>query len=256
MYYFYMLQSIPKPQETYTGSTNDLRLRLKAHNEGKVSSTRRYKPWRLVYYEAYLSEEDARLREQKFKRHGIGNDELKKRIQGSLNEYKKKVRDKKGLPLTFLKKKGEGFTLVELLIVIAITLILAAAASPIYSNLQVSAQVNETSSQLIQTLRTARQRSQARFQNASWGVYFDINAAADDSYTLYKGTTYATRDSDWDRILILDSALSISETLSGSEVNFSKSLGVPNTTGNVILTHDVSGSKTISINSLGSIEEE
>ena len=40
-----------------------------------------------MYYEAYLSENDARIREQKFKRHGKGNDELKKRIKYSLNIY-------------------------------------------------------------------------------------------------------------------------------------------------------------------------
>jgi len=35
-------------------------------------------------YEVYVSEEDARKREQKFKRPGKGNDELKKRLKRSL----------------------------------------------------------------------------------------------------------------------------------------------------------------------------
>jgi len=87
MYYFYLLQSIKKPNEIYTGSTNNLRLRLAEHNQGKVFSTKRYAPWRLVYYEAYLSEKDARIREQKFKRHGKRNIELKKRLKYSLNNH-------------------------------------------------------------------------------------------------------------------------------------------------------------------------
>ena len=87
MYYFYLLQSIKEPTEIYTGSTNNLKLRLSEHNQGKVNSTRRYMLWRLVYYEAYLSEKDARIREQKFKRHGKGNDELKKRLKYSLSNY-------------------------------------------------------------------------------------------------------------------------------------------------------------------------
>ena len=87
MYYFYLLQSLNRPNEIYTGSTVDLKKRLKEHNQGKTESSRRYKPWKLVYYEAYLSENDARIREQKFKRHGKGNDELKKRIKYSLNIY-------------------------------------------------------------------------------------------------------------------------------------------------------------------------
>ncbi len=88
MYYFYFIQSIKNPNEIYTGSTIDLKKRVLDHNKGKVFSTRRYMPWRLVYYEAYSSEQDARVREQKFKKHGKGNHELKKRLKYSLI-YKK-----------------------------------------------------------------------------------------------------------------------------------------------------------------------
>ena len=84
MYYFYMIQSINERDQIYTGSTNNLRDRLDRHNKGKVQSTKRYLPWRLVYYEVFLSEKDARIREQKFKRHGKGNAELKKRLKYSL----------------------------------------------------------------------------------------------------------------------------------------------------------------------------
>ena len=84
MHYFYIIQSINKPEIIYSGSTNNLKKRFEEHNYGEVISTKRYLPWRLVYYEAYASEGDAREREQKFKRHGKGNDELKKRIKRSL----------------------------------------------------------------------------------------------------------------------------------------------------------------------------
>lgn len=85
MYYFYLIQSIRKPDVIYSGSTDNLKKRIEGHNQGNVVSTRRYLPWRIVYYEAYISEADAREREQKFKRHGKGNDELKKRIKRSLS---------------------------------------------------------------------------------------------------------------------------------------------------------------------------
>ncbi len=84
MYYFYMVQSLRKVNQIYTGSTNNLKIRIDQHNKGKVQSTRPYLPWRLVYYEAFLSEKDARIREQKFKKHGKGNIELKKRLKYSL----------------------------------------------------------------------------------------------------------------------------------------------------------------------------
>ena len=145
----------------------------------------------------------------------------------------------------------KGFTLPELLIVIGIIVILAAAAVPIYGNLQVSSQLNESTSLIIQTLRTAQQNSQARVNNAGHGVWF-----AADSYTLYQGSSYIGRDTDYDRQQAVDSSIIIATTLPGGEINFSKSLGEPDNTGTITLTHDTGGERVININSLGAIEEE
>jgi len=153
---------------------------------------------------------------------------------------------------------SNGFTLVELLIVIGITLILAAAVAPIYGNLQVSSQLNENSSQIIQSLRLARERSVARTNNSQHGVYFEIDALGDkDKYVLYQGSTYDTRDSNYDREVILDEVLSLSlpGEVSEYEINFSKGLGVPSATGIITLTHDISGTRQIIINSFGMVEE-
>ena len=37
------------------------------HNQGLSPSTKRYKPWKLIHYEAYLNKEDAIRREQYLK---------------------------------------------------------------------------------------------------------------------------------------------------------------------------------------------
>jgi prepilin-type N-terminal cleavage/methylation domain-containing protein len=134
---------------------------------------------------------------------------------------------------------NKGFTLVELLIVIAIALILVTVSVPIYGNLQVSAQLNENTSQMIQTVRIARVRSVARVNNASHGVYFEINPGADDRHILYQGDAYATRDMAYDRAVTLNPSLTLSTTLVGAEVNFSKGAGASTTTGTVTLTHDL-----------------
>ena len=151
--------------------------------------------------------------------------------------------------------RRQAFTLIELLIVIGIMLILAAVVAPIYGNLQVSGQLNENTSQIIQTLRIARERSIARLNNASHGVYFQA-----DRYTLHQGTSYVLRESEYDREVILDDALGLSWSLTGTgeedDINFSKGLGVPNKTGTITLTHDVSGTRQIIINSFGMVEEE
>lgn len=66
MYYIYVLESI-KNNKLYIGSTQDLRKRIEQHNKGKNASTKRYLPWKLIYYEACLNHNDALRREHYFK---------------------------------------------------------------------------------------------------------------------------------------------------------------------------------------------
>ena len=84
MFYVYLLKS-QKFEELYIGSTNDLRKRLTEHNRGKVFSTKRKMPYKLLYYEAYSEESDARRRESMLKLHGQARNQLKLRLKNSLN---------------------------------------------------------------------------------------------------------------------------------------------------------------------------
>jgi len=80
MYYVYILKS-KLYNQIYIGSTIDLKSRLNNHNEGRVVSSERYKPWKLIYYEAFITERLARLREKNLKYNGNALRELKKRIE-------------------------------------------------------------------------------------------------------------------------------------------------------------------------------
>ena len=66
MYYVYVLKSL-KDGKFYTGSTNNLKLRLKEHNSGSEKSTSYRKPFKLVYYESCLNRRDALRREMYLK---------------------------------------------------------------------------------------------------------------------------------------------------------------------------------------------
>lgn len=66
MHYTYVLHS-EKDNQLYTGSTNNLKLRLEQHRRGAVSSTKDRRPLTLIYYEASLKEADARRRERVLK---------------------------------------------------------------------------------------------------------------------------------------------------------------------------------------------
>ncbi len=52
MYYVYLLRSKDHPDQTYVGSTSDLRKRLTEHNAGKSIHTNKFKPWNLMAYVA------------------------------------------------------------------------------------------------------------------------------------------------------------------------------------------------------------
>jgi len=79
MWYVYLLTS-EKAGHWYTGSTKDLRKRISDHNEGRNFSTKSGRPWKLIYYEAGLSREDARARE-KYLKSGMGKRYLKNRMK-------------------------------------------------------------------------------------------------------------------------------------------------------------------------------
>jgi len=74
MYYVYLLRN-QDTGETYIGYTKDLQRRLDEH---------RGKHPELIYYEAYKSEQDARLRELKLKQRGQTVRRLKERLRRSL----------------------------------------------------------------------------------------------------------------------------------------------------------------------------
>ena len=79
MCYVYVLQSL-KDKKFYTGYTVDLKRRMGEHNKGLEFSTRYRIPFKLVYYEACLSKEDAVAREQYLKS-GMGKRYLKNRLK-------------------------------------------------------------------------------------------------------------------------------------------------------------------------------
>lgn len=79
MFYFYVLQSL-KDGTTYIGFTADLKKRVKEHNEGKTKSIKHKLPCKLVYYEAYETKKQARMRELEIKNSGRKKEDLFKRI--------------------------------------------------------------------------------------------------------------------------------------------------------------------------------
>ena len=76
MFYVYLLKK-PKLKQIYIGFSDDLQRRMKEHKRDKPG-------YQLIYYEAYLSEKDARERKRKLKQYGSTLGHLKKRLSYTL----------------------------------------------------------------------------------------------------------------------------------------------------------------------------
>jgi len=83
MYYVYILQL--NNGNLYTGSTQDLKRRIKEHQRKKVSSTKHKLPLKLILYEGYILKTDAQRRER-FLKTTEGKRFLKQQIRDYLRQ--------------------------------------------------------------------------------------------------------------------------------------------------------------------------
>ncbi len=82
-YYIYILQS-QKDSSLYIGYTSDLKKRFQEHNNGESQAIKPFRPYKLIFYEAFLNRLDAKRREEYLKG-GYG----RKTIKAMLDRYLK-----------------------------------------------------------------------------------------------------------------------------------------------------------------------
>lgn len=90
MYYVYLL--LLSNGQLYTGSTADLRTRIRAHEQGKVASTAHRRPVQLIHYEVYKLREDAERRER-FLKTSEGKKLLKRQLSSLFRQLGIKQND-------------------------------------------------------------------------------------------------------------------------------------------------------------------
>lgn len=85
MFYVYALQSI-KDSRFYIGFTSQHPdKRLEGHNKGNTNSTKKCRPFKLLYYEAHTNKKDAGRREKYFKT-SKGKSTLKQLLRTALKD--------------------------------------------------------------------------------------------------------------------------------------------------------------------------
>ena len=78
-YYVYILESQNSPRHYYVGFTEDLENRLRSHNNGQVSHTSKYRPWRIKTAIAFTERKKA-LKFEKYLKSPSGRAFAKKRL--------------------------------------------------------------------------------------------------------------------------------------------------------------------------------
>src|SRR3989338_7938289 len=81
-FYTYVLYSL-KDKRFYIGFTNNLKNRLTLHAKGQVIATKNRLPVKLIHYEYFVNEKDAKARE-KFLKSGYGRKQFKEILKSTL----------------------------------------------------------------------------------------------------------------------------------------------------------------------------
>jgi prepilin-type N-terminal cleavage/methylation domain-containing protein len=149
------------------------------------------------------------------------------------------------LPANIFENRG-GYTLIEVLLVVAIINIIAAIGIPLYESLTFSNGIDVTTNTLFEDLYQAEIFSRSEKYDSGWGV-----AINGQTITLYQGSSYASRVTANDYTYTMPTTTA---TNGLTEVDFSSLYGLPQSTGTFTLTSGTS-SRTVTINSQGMVND-
>lgn len=144
--------------------------------------------------------------------------------------------------MPILYKQQTGFTLIELILVIAISAIIISTSVFSYNNYQNKNDLIITRSIVAQSLRRAQILSQSVEGDSQWG--FHITSG---TIYVFKGDSFAGRNTAFDETYKISNNIKISGL---QEVVFAKLSGQPQSTGNINISSQ-NENQAITINSKG-----
>lgn len=153
--------------------------------------------------------------------------------------------------------KINGFTLVEILITIAILCLLAGIAFPGLRSMLIANYLNTSGSEIVQSLRQAQANAMSGAEDSKWGVFFDVD---NNKFIFFKGATFPGPGHAYNLTTELPASIKIKDINfngGGAEIIFEKTSGKTNQYGSLTLSSlNNQQTKDIIINEHGMVKAE
>lgn len=138
-----------------------------------------------------------------------------------------------------------GFTLIEILLSVAIITLLVGLSLPVYESFVRRNDLDLTTQNIVSALRRAQLYARSADEDSEWGVRVTTS-----SLTVFKGSTFGTRNTALDEVIPIPASLSASGT---TDVVFTELTGLPSTTGSYTLTSTTNDIRTVTLNAKGMV---
>lgn len=138
-----------------------------------------------------------------------------------------------------------GFTLIEVLLSVAIISILVGIAMPVYSGFAQRNELDTTTQTLGQALRRAETYARSGKSDGPWGV-----AVSTSTFTVFQGATYASRNTALDEAVTVPGSITLAGT---SEIIFARLSGIPASTASITLNSNTNTTRGVSVNAKGMV---
>ncbi len=157
-----------------------------------------------------------------------------------------------------------GFTLIEVLIAVAVIIIIAGISGIYLNTLYGAKRAENSANQIVAFLTTAQEKSASQEDDSRWGVYFDGPSSGIQTYTLYRideglvGDTPPYAQADIIRQVSLPEGLKFTSPAANATlaVTFERITGLPTTPATIRIIDDraTDNPQTIEVSSTGRIE--
>ena len=155
----------------------------------------------------------------------------------------------------FTKTKN-GFSLIELLVALAILVVLSTISVAFFISLQKGGQLNNVSEEVVNVLKIAQSKTLSSQEDSQYGVYFNTTTSP-HQYVLFKGGNYSSRDISFDQVHSIPDITEFYQIDTGgdNEIVFDRLTGATENSGHISLKlkNDDSQTKIIYIANSGAV---